>query len=1022
MYARLRSGVLLTAVIALLLTLTVAVQAGYLTVEAGRMLEDGQDGELFYAVAFMKEGPDIEGYRFAVEGLPRKERTRIVWRLVNQRAERCQQDILEQLDKRFREGSVESFRSLEILNAVGIHATEEVIRELAARADVDRVIPDIPRPLWFAEQGPDVGNNELDELVWSVEMINAPEVWEQGFTGDSVLVGIIDSGVNYNHEDLADHMWDGGDEYPNHGYDFGDNDNDPMDQNGHGTHCSGSICGDGTGQYATGVAPDATLMALRVSLSIDESAQQTVWDAQDFALEHEVDVTSMSMGYIEGWNPDKTAWRQAYEVLDAAGITNIVAAGNERSTQPPNSCRTPGNVPSPWRNPDETGEGERGGVISVGATDDQDMYASFSSRGPCTWESVDDYEDWVYNNGADPGLIRPDIAAPGEDVLSCSMNGGYTTMSGTSMATPHIAGVCALLLSKNWELLPVHIDSILQISGLDLGNPGKDNDYGAGRIMCDSAIANAQFPIGILEGLVVDGNTGEPVENVHVSLPGTVYESLTDAHGWYQMDALMGTQAVEYNLPPYHVHVEESVEIISQDTTTVNVILQVGIFTADTESLVVTLDNEFTANEEFRITNNGNGGLTISMTPLPIIELDEFMDPVFALDASELTGDTRLNGAAYHNGIFYIAGSNMYINPNKIYMINEDGEYLGSYDQAGSDNPDASSTGMHDLAFGDDLLWGSDNNMIYGMDPTHGETVRSFEGPYTPNRAIAYDDYNDILYVADYMHNIVAMDPEDGEVLDEIDLYTRINGLGYLGPRQDGFTLWITCREDNLFGKLYKMNPTTGETVFVDTLATGNQEVYGFSFAEGFQGYYQIGFGISKVEGRDHLVGWEWDVQVPWVELDPPYMYLEPTEYNVIDAIFDGETLKNGTYTGYIKFEHDGFEPADSIFMRLIVDFDGVPGSEVDDGLPKEFALDQPYPNPFNESAIVQFALPKAAHVELIVFDILGRQVTTLQQGEMRPGYHNLHFDGAGLSSGVYFLRMKTDQGYQRTVKMMLLK
>ncbi|HHE46479.1 MAG TPA: hypothetical protein ENL08_02090 [Bacteroidetes bacterium] len=475
---------------------------GRLTEPAREMIAQAAPDEMLPVVVLMKERPDVPAMREMVRGLPREQRKRLVWETVRDLAERTQYDLLDLLGADKRSGLVEEYTSIRIINGISLKATAEVIERVAQRDDVGRIIADPLQPIFNPIESD--REEELDEIVWSVQMIHAPEVWDMGYTGQGVLVAIIDSGVNYNHVDLADHLWDGGEEFPNHGWDFGNNDNDPLDDDGHGTHVAGSICGDGTGGTQTGVAPDATLMICKVSLGIGQGDQATVWEAHDFVLEHGADVTSMSMGYLDSWSPDRTTWRGTYEVLDAAGIVNVVAAGNERGWyQPPISCRTPGNVPSPWRHPDEVEEGGRGGVISVGATTDQDVYASFSSNGPCEWEDVDPYYDYPYGDGH-VGLIRPDIAAPGEDIYSTSINGGYTYMSGTSMATPHIAGVVCLILSKTPELLPVQVDSVMQITALDLGPDGKDNDYGAGRVQADLAVEAANPPFGYLQGTVTD--------------------------------------------------------------------------------------------------------------------------------------------------------------------------------------------------------------------------------------------------------------------------------------------------------------------------------------------------------------------------------------------------------------------------------------------------------------------------------------------------------------------------------------
>ena len=121
-------------------------------------------------------------------------------------------------------------------------------------------------------------------------------MWEQGYTGQGVLVAIIDTGINYDHADLAGRLWDGGPEFPHHGYDFSDNDNDPMDRHGHGTHVAGTVCGTGVSGTQTGIAPSATVMALK-AFNDQGEGDETQWiAAMQFALEHGADVINMSLG------------------------------------------------------------------------------------------------------------------------------------------------------------------------------------------------------------------------------------------------------------------------------------------------------------------------------------------------------------------------------------------------------------------------------------------------------------------------------------------------------------------------------------------------------------------------------------------------------------------------------------------------------------------------------------------------------------------------------------------------------
>ncbi len=437
----------------------------------------------------LREQFDATQLNALVEGMPKPQRRMTVARILSEFSAEKQAGLVAYLKEQEELGNVRAITPLWIVNAVYCEATPTVIAEVGRRADVNYVDYDLQYSPDLAAETPGPVEDGGYEIAWGVSKINAPAVWALGYTGAGIVCGHIDTGCNYNHPDLADHMWTDPN-YPNHGWNFENNNNDPNDAQGHGTHTAGTVASDGTSGTQAGVAPDANMMICRVRTVADSVAESQCWQAMQFCVSpplspaNGADLYTMSLGWQLSWNPKQATWRTTANNVNAAGLIQVVAAGNERSISPPNSCRCPGNVPPPWWNPQNTGVGALSGIMSIGATDASDNYASFSSRGPVTWATVAPFNDYAYP----PGLTRPDMSAPGVDVKSCSRTGGYTTMSGTSMATPHVAGTVCLMLSKNPHLSPAVVDSILEITAVDRGPTGKDNDYGAGRIDALAAV------------------------------------------------------------------------------------------------------------------------------------------------------------------------------------------------------------------------------------------------------------------------------------------------------------------------------------------------------------------------------------------------------------------------------------------------------------------------------------------------------------------------------------------------------
>jgi subtilisin family serine protease len=422
-------------------------------------------------------------------------RRRYVVQELKEFSAREQEALLAYLEQMQAEGRVKGIQAFWIGNLVHCQATPQVIEELSTRKDLARLDYNKERqvlPLEVDRNNDmimDVDKTGTTNLAWNVTLVNADQVWDDGITGEEVVVAVLDTGVNYNHLDLAGRMWTHP-EYPNHGYNFVNNNHNTMDYQSHGTHCAGTVAGNGTAGTVTGMAPGATIMAIKVLGDTGGGTEAGVWAGIQFAVEHGARVMSLSLGWKHAWSPDRSMWRTTMNNALSAGVIAAVAAGNEgtsSSDMPPSEVRTPGDIPPPWTHPDQTLQGGNSAVVSVGSTTNTDALSSFSSKGPVTWQNVSPFNDYAYNPGM--GLIRPDVVAPGTGILSLTHNSNhsYTTKSGTSMATPAVAGIMALMISKNPALTPEDISQILEETALSI-TLTKSNSFGSGRVDALAAV------------------------------------------------------------------------------------------------------------------------------------------------------------------------------------------------------------------------------------------------------------------------------------------------------------------------------------------------------------------------------------------------------------------------------------------------------------------------------------------------------------------------------------------------------
>jgi len=245
------------------------------------------------------------------------------------------------------------------------------------------------------------------EVKWDMEKIQAPEAWEISEGSEEIVVAVIDTGCDYNHEDLKNNIWS--DEEGNHGYDFANGDKDPMDDHGHGTHCSGSIGAERNGLGIVGVSPIVKIMCLKFLSGSGSGTSEGAIKSIQWAVDHGAKILSNSWG--------GGGFSQAlYDIIKYAedrGVVFVAAAGNSATSNKM--------YPAGY---------DLGNIISVAASDEEDKKASFSNY----------------------GVPHVDVAAPGVSILSTVPNNKYASYRGTSMACPHVSGAVALLLTVEPDL------------------------------------------------------------------------------------------------------------------------------------------------------------------------------------------------------------------------------------------------------------------------------------------------------------------------------------------------------------------------------------------------------------------------------------------------------------------------------------------------------------------------------------------------------------------------------------------
>ncbi|MBN2490249.1 MAG: S8 family serine peptidase [Planctomycetes bacterium] len=443
-------------------------------------LNQAGPGEPVPAFVLLSEQVDLEAM---VAWLDRMQATRAfrheqVVRALQARAAASQPAVRALLERLRHEGKVARYESFWIFNGFFVEADRDAFRRLAWREDVGRIYyageensVDLIQPVSVE---PSLDFNPLDAPESGLIECKADFLWNLGFTGKGRIVANIDTGVDGNHNALKA-RWRGlvaGVPAQAAWYDPVKSTSFPAGRSSHGTHTMGTICGNDGGSNQIGMAPGAWWIASNPIDASGTRAQKNVWynqaiqwcadpDGNPATVGDVPDVCSNSWGVRDPSNgvpPCSPIFNASIDAAEAATVVFVFAAGNEGTTGP----RVPADRIASDTN-----------TFSVGSLDVGSLaLSSFSSRGPSPCDSK---------------TVKPEVCARGSSVRSSVPNNSYSTLSGTSMATPHVAGAVALLRDVWPEVTVERVKRILMETADDLGTAGEDNLYGWGRINCEKA-------------------------------------------------------------------------------------------------------------------------------------------------------------------------------------------------------------------------------------------------------------------------------------------------------------------------------------------------------------------------------------------------------------------------------------------------------------------------------------------------------------------------------------------------------
>lgn len=978
----------LFAVLAVIL-IPIMSEAGELSPDLQDRITTGQPGERVNVWIRLTPVNNSRQFQQAIASAAtsRKERHRIAvtdLRSAHAAAQRPLLDRLGELEAQHKAAAVHPYW---IVNVVEAEVALEDLPALAERTDVQSIMPVPKIELIAPEAGRSANSSSLatDSITSTLTYIKADSAWAAGYTGEGRLVCSFDTGVEGAHDALAD-SWKGKD---------GDSSAawfDPIYEQAsphtqgsgfiplnHGTHVMGIMIGyDQANDFHVGVAPGARW----ISACVIDVGSTVILRAFEWAADPDGDpntVDDVPDVINHSWGFDRNgaySWEigcenvvfDAIDYTEALGIVNVFAAGNE------------GNYgDSTIANP------------AIRANDSLDCFA-VGSLNSYLFPSV--ISDASSRGPSDcNGATKPNVVAPGVDVISSFSGNSYSELSGTSMAAPHVSGLVALLRQKNPNATAAQIkEAILTSAHADQDFPPlPDNAYGWGRIDCMAALAALQSPGSAINARVYDFDL--PVVEPGATVEGAVVIECLGADVTSVYGKITGGNDLLTILQDSVYFGDISTGDTVRSTGSIQAVISASAksgqvlsvpFQIVGDGLAVMRQLHFVVQEPLKpsVMSHNTGHIQLSVSNFGVYGLG----PGSAVPGPGVgfTVDDG-NNNLWEAGLMIGRGASQVSSAVHTYLY----EPLNDFKVAPGGDLKLLSTSGGEAEQTFCIFNDSNAANPIGVEITQ-ETFARTSGENTDFITIRYILGNLTPVAIDSLWVGLFLDWDVQPYASDVGGYESDAGFGWIALDTSG-------TPEQYRGCKLLMGPPA--TVLTEK---GNQLIYipadggnGFTMAEKFQAL-TAGFGSADTYRSTPGELFQLTVAGP--------IELVPGEVDTVSfALLEGATFGDISYAA---------TRADSLFTDV-----PFPGEL---SLPTGFALYQNYPNPFNPTTIISFDLPYRSEYKLDIFNLLGRKVYQTQ-GEASVGRVNLPWDAFGRASGVYFYRVRAG-AFSAVRKMTLLK